>query len=144
MLSLLNSLWGWAILIIIAAIYMDIIRPRLKSWAADHNFELLLDAVEQGVLGCWNKYTESYKAVAKDGKLTAEQSSFIMNECRSYVIEALKTQGISALKTYGAQVIDMLAEAKLAELKESSLKKSALLPLESLVVSPENFSLSTN
>jgi len=134
----------WVILLVIGYLYTATIRPRLVAWVEDRNLSTLLFAVEQGVAACYEKFTKSYKEKAVDGKLTKEQAESIMTECRAFVIDMAKSQGLDLIKTYSTNVIDYLCEAKLAELKESSLKKSALLPLESLVVSPENFSLPTN
>jgi len=133
-----------AIALAVIGIIWAIIRPHLYNWLADKKLEKLLLAVETAVAAGKQKYTDDWKAASANGKLTAEQGAQIMTECRAYIIQFLKSQGVDALKEYGPSIIDSLCEAKLAELKESSLKKSALLPLESLVVKPENFSLPTN
>lgn len=133
-----------AIVLAVVGIVWAIIRPHLYTWLADKKLEKLLLAVETAVAAGKQKYTDDWKAASANGKLTAKQGAQIMAECRAYIIQFLKSQGIDALKTYSPSLIDTMCEAKLAELKESSLKKSALLPLESLVVSPENFSLPTS
>jgi len=133
-----------AIVLAVVGIVWAIVRPHLYTWLADKKLEKLLLAVETAVAAGKQKYTDDWKAASANGKLTAEQGAQIMAECRTYIIQFLKSQGVDALKEYGPSLIDTICEAKLAELKESSFKKNALLPLESLVVKPENFSLPIN
>ena len=126
-----QGVWGGLIFAVLGIIWKWG-SPYLEEWIKARKLEKLMLAVEAGVYGTWQVYTEAIKEASKDGKLTEAEARMAREMAKTFVINFLKTQGIDVIKDYGHALLDYLIEYILGKMK----LEAVVAPLSDLAPGP--------
>lgn len=123
-----EGLWG-SIFVAVFGIIYKVVRPILLDWLKSRRLDKLYLAAETCATAMRQKYVDGMKAANADGKLTKEEAEQVFNDCKNVLRQYMLTQGIDIIKEYGDEVVNVIIEYIVGQLK-NPIARAVALPLD--------------